>query len=1010
MKNSLILTFSILFTFLFQVLVPSSVYAQSPSDWYMAGANPQRTSWVTEEVKGSLQVEWYRPIEPYIHYKFQPVAAFGKIFISTARGLYAINATNGDLSWIYPTKMPLGHSPTVINVNGSPVVYVGGYDRKIHAINGNTGAALDGYTAFSAGSGFETNPLVIEGIIYAGNRDGNMYALNATTGEKLWHFATGGPILFSAAYKNNVIYFASNDSRAYALNATNGALVWKSAKLPGAGFHSYWPVIYNHSATGKDYVSFTTGENYLYSIRSLTNDDPTTEYTGMPDNVLISDIKTDIPGNWVSGTAVLDAKILTDHFEIRPYQRFVIILDAATGTELTFDSDGDGKAEYAPFTWSGVTSSGTKYPAIVSGFDNVYYQQTGYRTPGWISRGGPVGWKLGTQYISLVVGKKDAFASDEPTAYSAGGKVLYTTLCCDREAYIDDISIPYGQSNRSWTIYGYNLAGNSLAPGYQQMYNSGDSTEYNNMNGWQNYSGRNQSKNGEYGKHSTTQSPAVPYAGRLYMLRGNSLMAFKPNVTGSTSPLPLLGIQQTSQTPPPVGQTMVKQRLESEIQRIINSGHLRPGYTDTGFSDLYGHGGYLWHNNTWDGESAYGEIFDHFANPADTVYTLLLAYPQLSSTLQQQVKTYLQTHYGPGAPYDITNTAHIGWGAGAQREIFDTPPEAAGHWGQPYKPPLTRLDKYICDWCGYGRFPQFNFYAAWKYVQIIGNNDKTMAQNIFNTMKARLETPLDNYKFERRPYWLNWYINGYRGYMELERLAGIITDISQSTKYSAYQNMLNLKVSTFQKDTPYRHVGANLSNWQDSYHNTLTASRNFIGLTPELADFMKQNLSAKVREAVTEYDYVTPYWFVSKFDVSYAESTFQPIQEPTALFLAKAWILNEPYDTLSTYLDVPAFEKGDLFYIQNLVAALNASSGSSGSSSSTTSTPTTTPSPDPLPGDINKDNVVNILDYTLLSNAFGNSNSEADINNDGIVNIQDYVILSNNFGKTGQDSHDLTMR
>ena len=52
-----------------------------------------------------------------------------------------------------------------------------------------------------------------------------------------------------------------------------------------------------------------------------------------------------------------------------------------------------------------------------------------------------------------------------------------------------------------------------------------------------------------------------------------------------------------------------------------------------------------------------------------------------------------------------------------------------------------------------------------------------------------------------------------------------------------------------------------------------------------------------------------------------------------------------------------------------------------------------------LVGDINGDGIVNILDYTLLSNAFGTNNLSADLNKDGIVNIVDYTLLSNNFGK-----------
>jgi pectate lyase len=65
-----------------------------------------------------------------------------------------------------------------------------------------------------------------------------------------------------------------------------------------------------------------------------------------------------------------------------------------------------------------------------------------------------------------------------------------------------------------------------------------------------------------------------------------------------------------------------------------------------------------------------------------------------------------------------------------------------------------------------------------------------------------------------------------------------------------------------------------------------------------------------------------------------------------------------------------------------------------------TPTPTPTSAPTYTPGDINKDRVVNIQDFVILSSNFGTSNSQADINSDGIVNIQDFVILSGNFGKT----------
>jgi hypothetical protein len=58
-----------------------------------------------------------------------------------------------------------------------------------------------------------------------------------------------------------------------------------------------------------------------------------------------------------------------------------------------------------------------------------------------------------------------------------------------------------------------------------------------------------------------------------------------------------------------------------------------------------------------------------------------------------------------------------------------------------------------------------------------------------------------------------------------------------------------------------------------------------------------------------------------------------------------------------------------------------------------------------LPGDINGDKKVDILDAIKLANAFGSKlgdpswNPNADINDDHRVNILDAIILSNHFGE-----------
>ena len=238
---------------------PNATIIPLSDGWPMVAANPQRTSWTSEEVTGNLHVEWYRPIEAYISQNVQIIADYGMLYVSTAKGLYALDATTGNIVWRYDTELPLGNSPTVFD----HVVYVAGYDRRLHAINALNGQPLWDFAGAKAG--YDTNPLVVEGKVILGNRDGNMYAIGANhtpqQGQLIWKYQTGGPIHLSAAYKDGVVYFAADDNYAYALSAQNGSLVWKSQQLLGDGFHSYWPVIYQDKVLFSGASSYRTGLN-----------------------------------------------------------------------------------------------------------------------------------------------------------------------------------------------------------------------------------------------------------------------------------------------------------------------------------------------------------------------------------------------------------------------------------------------------------------------------------------------------------------------------------------------------------------------------------------------------------------------------------------------------------------------------------------------------------------------------------------------------------------------------
>lgn len=847
------------------------------AEWPMVAANPQRTSWTPEEVGGQLRAEWYKPFEAFIPPYVQIIAANNTLYISTASGLYAIDPTTGGEKWVYPTEFPLGHSPSISN----GVAYVGGLDNKIHAVDANSGAGL---WTFGGGGGFETNPLIIGDTLYAGNRDGKMYAIyisGPNTGELAWSYQTGGPILYSAAHDDGIIYFASNDSFAYALNADTGALVWKSAKLPGAGFFSYWPVIY------EDKVIFSGSSAYGTAVPwpgsgQIVNLELLDLYSnqGVPPGNPIGAVST-AAGDWASGTPTINASRIYDYFDDKPWRRTVFVLNQSNGAE----------SSTAPLLWSG-TKSGTRYPPVI-GSDGVLYQQNSYLSDVSIPRGHISGWQPDNPYITNISG--DVAAVDEPHAASGGGNLIYWNLCCDRQSGAIDItqpnsSFPNGgvNPNREWIYYGYNLL--TWAPGYNSLFYSAQPDNYTKP--YSNFG----TVNGVHGFHGDV-SPPIPYNGRVYILRSNTVMAFSAGANGATA-LPLA----TKRFPPPANidipdQDTLIAELESEVSKIVEAGHLRPGFMSHGLFD----------NSA--GNICGDDLVDYWSNSSETIYTLLMALPHLSPGLQQSVRTYLQDEYTNYPPYQYN---HIGW-SGAAREAYIMPPEIANNL------PGTENKNFTLQnnggWGGegaWGRNP-FGWYALWKYAEEFGGANAIWSASQSAFFEEFNNQPSDTLLLNM-PLMHNAYIAGYIGYLELEQLAG--QPLSNNVN-NELNRLLALRANNFTKDTSYQLVADG-----GPYCRTLNVASNFIYLVPELAEYLRDNALADVNAALDEYETVAPYWFVTFFSGAYAENAIVTLYDAHSIFMAKAFILEATGDELAQYLDEPGFPTGDLFHIQKLTAAI----------------------------------------------------------------------------------------
>lgn len=122
---------------------------------------------------------------------------------------------------------------------------------------------LVGDWTFDTGAGGISSPAVFGGRVYAGSRDGAVYALDAATGALLWRFQTASWVDSSPAVSTYAVYAASMDGHLYALDPLTGAPLWR-ADLGAPSVSS--PLLYQ----GRVYVGSGLPENKLKVFDALS--------------------------------------------------------------------------------------------------------------------------------------------------------------------------------------------------------------------------------------------------------------------------------------------------------------------------------------------------------------------------------------------------------------------------------------------------------------------------------------------------------------------------------------------------------------------------------------------------------------------------------------------------------------------------------------------------------------------------------------------------------------------
>jgi len=126
--------------------------------------------------------------------------------------------------------------------------------------NPGYGRVVAGKWKFKTNGDVDSSPAIgLDGTVYVGSDDGNLYALNPETGEEIWRFATGAEVRSSPAVgQDGIIYFGSLDNYFYAVKP-NGALKWS---------FNVGDYIFSSPAVSNDgrIVVFGSSDNNIYAL------------------------------------------------------------------------------------------------------------------------------------------------------------------------------------------------------------------------------------------------------------------------------------------------------------------------------------------------------------------------------------------------------------------------------------------------------------------------------------------------------------------------------------------------------------------------------------------------------------------------------------------------------------------------------------------------------------------------------------------------------------------------
>jgi hypothetical protein len=380
----------------------------------------------------------------------------------------------------------------------------------------------------------------------------------------------------------------------------------------------------------------------------------------------------------------------------------------------------------------------------------------------------------------------------------------------------------------------------------------------------------------------------------------------------------------------------LQEHLERHVAEMVAAGHLAPLY--------YVHGGLGsdWHANYY------------WVGTPEAAYALSRAYPYLSPGLQAKVKDYIAAEWKAYPPLRLDDAYYKD---GAWRAPYEMPwdkirigvARTRDEW---YRRRNFLLDLYRIEACqaaigGLADLAALKDPAAKLAADLVAQQDwailgpvrlhewRVVHEARFLTLQGSaaynswLGGAIGLARLARREGWkaeedLGWFLAGK---FAMARIG--------QARYVAEMHRMGLVRGKPEED--YRavsHIDPSCTTVRWGPVGTGVQEDQefppFIDLVPEAGALLAAYARAECAVYLAYLDDAVPYWYLSEAPKQSAtEHRTCPLWHLNGNVLAQAWVLGKKGEEFRRYVDATRF-KGDLFYIQNVVAAIESFAGEAG--------------------------------------------------------------------------------